>query len=177
MVVKKVLILHGWGGSDAPHWQSWLATELVQSGHIVSFAKLSDKDTPSKDVWIRETLEILDEFHPDVVICHSLANILWFHLCEILEFNVKKLLLVAVPRDLSDITELESFFPVNTPTNLYADYALMVASDNDKYMSLNESMQLAFDLGIELKVLKNGGHINADSGFGKWEWVLGWSIS
>ena len=26
----KVLILHGWGGSDAPHWQAELACEIAK---------------------------------------------------------------------------------------------------------------------------------------------------
>lgn len=177
MAFKKILILHGWGGSNSPHWQSWLANELVGHGHIVAFPQLSEKDNPSKDIWIAEVMSILDEFHPDIVICHSLANTLWFHLTKILDKNVSKLLLVAPPRDLGNIDELKSFFPVDTPTNLYADYALMVVSDNDKYMSINEAMKLAFDLGIELKTLHNAGHINSDSGYGRWEWVLNWCLA
>ncbi|HIC78956.1 MAG TPA: serine hydrolase family protein, partial [Sulfurovum sp.] len=27
----RVLILHGWGGSDAPHWQSELASEIAKN--------------------------------------------------------------------------------------------------------------------------------------------------
>jgi uncharacterized protein len=34
---KKVLLLHGWGGSNYPHWQSWLAAELAKNYGKVSF--------------------------------------------------------------------------------------------------------------------------------------------
>ena len=39
---KKVLILAGWGGSDFPHWQSWLASEIVKDYGKVSFLSFSN---------------------------------------------------------------------------------------------------------------------------------------
>ncbi|MFK5977064.1 MAG: alpha/beta hydrolase [Sulfurovum sp.] len=47
--MKKVLILHGWGGSDYPHWQSQLASYIIQNDGCVSFPKLKNKDLPKKD--------------------------------------------------------------------------------------------------------------------------------
>ena len=44
---KKVLILHGWGGSDYPHWQSWSASQLIKENYIVSFPQLPNKDFPN----------------------------------------------------------------------------------------------------------------------------------
>jgi len=86
----KTLILHGWGGSDFPHWQSYLASELSKDYGTVSFPLLSEKDAPQKDVWIEQVVEILEDFKPDIVVCHSLANILWFHLCNEKKINNRK---------------------------------------------------------------------------------------
>ncbi len=36
-MIEKVLLLHGWGGSDTPHWQSWLAGEIAKDYRKVSF--------------------------------------------------------------------------------------------------------------------------------------------
>ena len=33
-----------------------------------------------------------------------------------------------------------------------------------------QSLQKALD--VKMKVIQNGGHLNADSGYGKWEWML-----
>ena len=170
---KRVLVLHGLGGSDFPHWQSWLASELSKEYGCVSFLRLSDFDFPKKDVWKEEVIKELQEFKPTIVICHSLANLLWFHLCN--EENitdVEKLFLVAPPSLKNEIEEVKSFFPVDAPKNLHAKEALLVCSTDDPYMSLDEAKSLQKELNIEMKTLQDAGHINADSGFGEWMWIL-----
>jgi hypothetical protein len=171
--MKRVLILHGWGGSDFPHWQSWLASEIAKNYGCVSFLKLSNIDFPNKNEWIEELTEELKNFKPDIVVCHSLANILWFHLCNELKITkAEKLFLVAPPSLECKIEELKSFFPCEIPTNLYAKETLLVASTNDPYMSLDEATLLAKNLEVEMLILQNAGHINTDSGYGEWPWIL-----
>lgn len=170
---QKILILHGWGGSDFPHWQSWLAAEIAKDYGCVSFLKLSNPDFPNKNEWIEELAEELKNFKPNIVVCHSLANILWFHLCNELKITkIEKLFLVAPPSLECKVEELKSFFPCKIPTNLYAKEALLVASTNDPYMSLDEASSLAESLGIEMVILQNAGHINTDGGYGEWPWML-----
>ena len=173
----KVLILHGWQGSELPHWQGWLAQELVLENCIVAFPQLSDNHAPQKEVWVEEALNVIESLRPDVVVCHSLGNILWYHLCKRLSMNVQKLLLCAPPRDLSEYDEVASFFPVDLPSDLHAEQILMVASDNDPYMSMDQSIMSAMRMQIDLKVVKEGGHLNADSGYGPWPWVKEWVLS
>lgn len=171
--MKRVLILHGWGGSNFPHWQSWLASEIAKDYGCVSFLRFSNGDFPNKSEWMEELDKELKAFKPDIVICHSLANILWFHLCNELKISqVKRLFLVAPPSLECKIEELKSFFPCRAPVNLYAKEALLVASTNDQYMSLDEASLLAESLGIEMLILQNAGHINSDSGYGEWPWML-----
>lgn len=174
--MKKVLILHGWHGSDLPHWQAWLAQELVIKNCMVAFPQLSDNETPQKVIWIEEALDAIVAFKPDIVICHSLGNILWFHLCESLQTRVKKLLLVAPPRDHIDTPEISTFFPSPVPGDLCSEETLMVVSDNDPYMGIEESISLAFKLGVELKIMENAGHISSSSNFGPWPWVKEWVL-
>ena len=170
---RKVLLLHGWGGSDYPHWQSWLAGELAKEYGKVSFLKFSDFDEPKLEVWKQELKYELEDFKPDIVICHSLANTLWFHLCNDSALtNVEHLYLVAPPSLNCNIEELQEFFPVATPKKLYAKNALLISSTNDPYMTEEEAQTLQQDLAVEMKTLQNAGHINNDSNFGKWEWIL-----
>jgi len=170
---KKVLLLHGWGGSDHPHWQSWLAGELAKEYGCVSFLQLSDFDRPKLDVWKKELLEHLQEFKPDIVICHSLANILWFHLCNDANLErIQKLYLVAPPSLCCEIEELQSFFPLKAPKNLYAKKILLITSTNDPYLNTQEAEQLQKELEVAMHVIKDGGHINAASGYGPWPWLL-----
>ena len=171
---KKVLLLHGWGGSDYPHWQSWLAGEIAKDYGKVSFLKFSDFEFPQIDVWKKELTEELAEFQPDIVICHSLANTLWFHMCndETLTSIIQKLYLVAPPSLNSDIEDLKGFFPLQAPSKLYAKEAQLITSTNDPYMNIAEANKLKEALNIDMIMLENAGHINADSGYGQWEWIL-----
>lgn len=169
---KKVLLLHGWGGSNSPHWQSWLAGEIAKEYGTVSFFEFSDYDLPKLDIWKKELKKQLDYFKPDIVICHSLANILWFHLCNEKSLQeVQKLILVAPPNLKCEIEELKSFFPLKAPKNLYAKEATLVTSTNDPYLTQDAAKQLQKELNIEMKVLTDAGHINADSGYGQWDWI------
>lgn len=170
---KKVLLLHGWGGSDFPHWQSWLAGELARDYGTVSFPLLDNPHFPSKNRWMRQVKDLLVEFKPDIVVCHSLANILWFHLCHDGEIApVETLFLVAPPRLDCTIDTIKSFFPVTPPTNPFAQNVRMVTSTTDPYMTPSEAEALQKALGVPMTVLENAGHINADNGFGEWPGIL-----
>jgi len=172
-VSRKVLLLHGWGGSDYPHWQSWLAGELAKAYGTVSFPLLDNPHFPSKNRWMRQVKAFLSEFKPDIVICHSLANALWFHLCHEGEITpVKHLFLVAPPRLDCTIDTIKSFFPLTPPSDLFAENVQLVTSTTDPYMTSSEADALQAALNVPMTVLENAGHINADSGYGEWPWVL-----
>ena len=169
----KTLILHGWGGSDWPHWQAWLAAELAKDYGTVSFPLIQHPHYPHLNRWKKEVKAHLSDFKPDTVVCHSLANTLWFHLCHDGDIDeVENLLLVAPPRLDCEIETIQSFFPVEPPEKLFAKKAMMVVSTDDPYMSLDEAWALQEVLQVPMKVLENAGHINADSGYGEWPWVL-----
>ena len=172
---KKVLILHGWGGSDYPHWQAWLASELIKQNFEVSFPALPNRDFPDFKQWLEFTVKEVEHFNPDIVVCHSLGNVLWFHLLQ--HMNIKtidKLLLVAPVKKDCDIEELKEFFPYEVPTDLKSKDALLVVSTNDIYMNLHEANELQHKLNINMSILENAGHINAECGFGPLNEVLEW---
>lgn len=171
--MKKVLILYGWGGSDWPHWQAWLAQELVLENVAVAFPALPKRDAPLFSEWETTLLELLESFQPDTVICHSLANLLWFRLCSEhrIDTTCKQLLLVAPPEPTRLIDELSTFFPAPLPTYLHADKTLLITSSDDPYLSTKEAQNLADTLHVKHKILDNAGHINAEGGYGPWPWI------
>lgn len=172
---KRVLILHGWGGSDFPHWQAHLERDLKEEGYEVSFPALPNRDLPKYDEWMEFLKEEFDRFRPEIVVCHSLANTLWFKFVQNNEIEeLEKLMLVAPVRKNCDIEELSSFFPYEPPKDLRAKEAIVAVSDNDPYMSITEAIELQSALNIGMKIMNNAGHINADSGFGKLDCALDW---
>jgi len=172
---KKVLILHGWGGSDYPHWQAWLASELIKENYTVSFPLLPNKEDPNLKEWLEYLKVEFDHFKPDIVVCHSLANILWFHFVEKYDIkSIDKLMLVAPVRQNCTIKELETFFPYPIVEDLKSDEIIMVGSSDDQYLSVEEAIDLQSSLNIGLKILEKAGHINANSGYGELSCAKEW---
>ena len=172
---KRVLILHGLGGSDYPHWQAWTASELIKKHYTVSFPLLPNKDEPKLDKWLEFLDKEIKHFKPDVVVCHSVANMLWFHYVN--KYDVKtieKLMLVAPVSNECKIKEIEAFFPYPINDDLKAKEIIMVGSTNDPYMSSDEVMDLQAKLNIGLKILDDAGHINVASGFGELSCAVDW---
>ena len=179
--MSKTLILHGWGGSDFPHWQSHLASEIAKNYGTVSFPLLDNCHFPSKNRWVRQVKKILEEFQPTTVVCHSLANTLWFWLCQEEIKQIENLIMVSPPSLQTKETTIKTFFPCEIPSNIYAKNIELIVSDNDPWVKLDEAKALAKTIGANYRVIKNAGHINADSGYGKWalieEMVLGKKLS
>lgn len=175
--MKKVLILHGWSGSDFPHWQSHLAMQLIENNYTVSFPALPNRDLPKLDEWLNYLDVEMKHFKPDIVVCHSLANILWFHYVNNYEVKmIEKLMLVAPVPPTCSIEKLNTFFPYLIPTDLRAKEKIMACGDNDPYITIEESYRLHDLLGIGLKVLEGAGHISTANGFGKLDCAFDWIV-
>ena len=167
----KILILHGWGGSDAPHWQAELAAEIAKNYGTVSFPLLDNCHFPSKNRWVKQVKALLEEFKPDTVVCHSLANTLWFWICQEEITSVKRLFMVSPPSLTTDVDTIKTFFPCEMPKSIYTKEVQMIVSDNDPYIEVAEAEAMAKHYAIPLTIIKDAGHINADSGYGKWELI------
>ncbi len=170
---KRVLVLHGLGGSDYPHWQAHLARDLIKQNTPVSFPSLPSRDNPDLNEWKTFVKKELEHFKPTVVVCHSLANLLWFHLCEELDIKLDKLMLVAPVRD-KELETAKTFFPYPIPKDLKAKEIIMATSTNDPYINVEEAIRLQSKLNIGMKILEDAGHINAASGYGKLDCALDW---
>ncbi|ADV45501.1 RBBP9/YdeN family alpha/beta hydrolase [Nitratifractor salsuginis] len=170
----KLLLLHGWGGSDWPHWQAWLASEVAKDYGTVSFPLIQHPHYPRLNRWRKEVLHHLEDFRPDTVVCHSLANTLWFHLAhrEEIPYPVERLFLVAMPSLNTRLETISTFYPCPLPEQLYAKEIQLIVSDNDPYITVEEAEQIAEHYAIPLTVLPGAGHINAESGYGEWAWIL-----
>ncbi len=168
---NKVLILHGWGGSDAPHWQAELAAEIAKNYGTVSFPLLDNCHFPSKNRWVKQVKAILQSFRPDTVVCHSLANTLWFWLCQEEIETVQRLFMVSPPSLHTTESTIKTFFPCALPENIYAEEVHMIISDDDPWVEINEAQSIASHYHATFTTLHHAGHINADSGYGKWELI------
>lgn len=172
-----VLILHGLGGSDYPHWQAQLAADLLdEAGVNVLFPDLPYRAAPSLQRWLTELHEAMTDFAPDAVVCHSLANLLWFHyLARYPQTRVAAQLLVAPPALQRPLAAAPDFFPVSCPPlAIHAARSAMVLSTDDPYLPPDEARILAGQIDIPVIWIEHGGHINTAAGFGAWPLAKSW---
>jgi predicted alpha/beta hydrolase family esterase len=177
------LILHGWGGSGPGHWQSWLAGRLAAAGEAVSFPSLPDPDAPQREAWLTVLQKELAALEPDakqVVICHSLAVLLWLHHAEKATARpVDLLLLVAPPGPSARSAEIETFFPAPLDRDALARSAKqihLICTDADPYCPEGAGPVYGKPLGLEaIKLPPEAAHINTDSGYGAWPQMEEWA--
>lgn len=181
---QHALILHGWQGSRGPHWQRWLAPELVRAGWAVRLPELPDAMRPDLAAW-RASLDaelaalIAGPAGERVVICHSLGCILWLHHAASRSGaapRVDRVLLNAPPGPLG---ALPSFFPVPLDREAVARAAgttRLVCSDDDPYCPEGAAQAYAAPLGLPCDVLPGQGHLNVDAGYGPWPAMLDWCL-
>ncbi|MFZ7945009.1 RBBP9/YdeN family alpha/beta hydrolase [Neobacillus sp. 19] len=178
MKEQSFLIIHGLGGSGPNHWQTWLAHELTERNYHVSYPTFSHFDSPNKSVWLAEldaAIQTLPAGHQLTVITHSLGCLLWLHYTAIYPKRIaEQVILVAPPSPAIVLSQANSFYPVPLQGNRLsraAEDTLFIHSTNDPYCSMKDAKSY-LSLGYPSIVLPDSGHINTDSGHGKWPWIL-----
>jgi predicted alpha/beta hydrolase family esterase len=176
-----VLLLHGWQGSDAGHWQSWLAAQLRSDGREVHLPDLPDPDRPALATWLDALDDVLRTLPRDGfdVLAHSLGCLLWLHHAQASTDAPRpaRVALVAPPSPSTTIEELAGFVrpPMDTDAvRRAAGGTVLVASDNDPYCPETAALAYGRPLRMATTVIPGGGHLNTDAGFGPWPAALAW---
>jgi predicted alpha/beta hydrolase family esterase len=181
--VTSFLILHGYQGSGPEHWQSWLAERLRRAGATVAYPELPSPDAPTLPAW-RAALEHELRAVPGdpVVVCHSLACVLWLHHCAqpVLEGGcAARVLLVAPPSATGAPRAILPFFPVPLDAGAVAGAAgetHLVCATDDPYCPEGAAALYGEPLGLPTHVLPGAAHVNVETGFGPWPEVEAWCL-
>jgi predicted alpha/beta hydrolase family esterase len=176
VAARSFLILHGLGSSGPGHWQTWLAARLRADGERVAYPDLPDADLPSLPAW-RATLDGELAALPNgevVLVCHSLACLLYLHHVAEGGTPADRVLLAAPPSEASGLPEIQGFFPVPLPA--LSEGARLVCSDDDPYCPEGAAGLYGEPLGIPVDLLHGGGHLNPEAGFGPWPAVEAWCL-
>jgi uncharacterized protein len=158
------LIQPGWKNSGPHHWQTlWKA----QLGDAATRVPQQDWMIPERVAWTR-VLEQTIRYTPvpKVILAHSIGCLATVF--AIAAAPVAAVVLVA-PTDAERADApgtLHTFTPI--PMEPLQLPALIVASDNDPYCSLDRAWTFAQAWMADLEIVTAGGHINADAGFGPW---------
>lgn len=182
-----IVIVHGYEGSGPGHWQRWLETELARRRVPTLFPDLPHPLTPRRDDWVATLAEAIatgtrhaasDADRRVTFVCHSLGCWALDHLlAERSVDEAHAALLVAPPSPFLMFEPAESFFPPPRREEAWSSLAartLVVGSDDDAYTAPDEFLSIAEDLGGQWMLIPGAGHINVDSGYGPWPFVLDW---
>jgi predicted alpha/beta hydrolase family esterase len=116
-----------------------------------------------------------------VVVCHSLACVLWFHHARRADgHRIDRVLLVAPPSESVDSDDLHGFFPLEVePSDVEraASVTRLVCSDNDPYCPEGAANAYGEPLGIDTELIRGAGHINPEAGYGPWYDIERWCLA
>ena len=163
--MSSYLIVPGWRGSGAGHWQTCWEQSLGGATRLV----VQSWEEPDPLEW----LDVLDAAiaaapAPPILIAHSLGCMAVARWAARAARPVRGALLVAPPDlERGDCPRaLHGFAPAPRARLPFA--ARVIASDDEPSAAPARSQQLASAWGAPLTLLHRGGHINRESGFGPW---------
>jgi predicted alpha/beta hydrolase family esterase len=176
--MNNYIILHGSFGSKDGNWFPWLKEQLENKNLKVDVPQMPvGVGNQNFDNWSNE-LNKLDVNENTIIIAHSIAPVF---VCKYLINNrikVKKLIFVCGFNNYLGIDP--DFDAVNEPMfidNLeevknYCSNIICFYSDNDPYVPFDVEKDFARAVANEQHIIKDGGHINAETGYTKFPEIL-----
>jgi uncharacterized protein len=160
-------IIPGHDNSGPEHWQTY----FEKTG--TNFQRIHQKDyeTPDCTDWIDTIDAAISKVEPStvVLIAHSLGCATVAHWAKKYKRPIKGAFLVA-PSDIEDAKyaafPVTGFAPI--PKKKLPFKSIVVASENDIWVSFERAHFFAKKWGSELISVGNKNHINAAAGFGEW---------
>lgn len=161
-----ILIVPGLHGSAEGHWQSWWR----QDDSDAVLVEQTDWSNPDADGWLA-TLEQAVLAHPHaLLVAHSLGTILTARLAQSPVAPLVAGALLVAPADIERTATLNGrhYEFGAMPTDGLPFPSIVVVSHNDPYMSYGKALELGASWDSTIHDLGEAGHINIDSGFGRW---------
>ncbi len=163
----KILTIPGYGGSGDKHWQSLWEKEFENIIRV----EQDDWDKPQRELWIERLNSYIDKNEKYILVGHSLACSLISHWALKYDSSAILAVLLVSPADVDSAKhtpeEIRNFMPM--PLKQLPFKSIVIASDNDPYVSLERAEFFANSWGSDFINIGSYGHINAESGLSSWE--------
>ena len=182
--MKYIFINHGYMGSNVENWFPWFKKQVDNDNTLCIIPQYPiEKDKHFYDYWKEELDKYLEYINEDtIIIGHSSGSA--FTIKYLLEKNIKinKLLLVSGFNNYYSDDENDFHNTVNR-TFYVTDKELVkikdltneivcIYGDNDPYIPQKVFKELANKLNAKEVIIHNGGHLNLDAGYDKFEEIL-----
>ena len=165
----KLIIVAGLNNSGPDHWQNFWQSHFPETIKV----EQAEWDYPQLSEWLDQMNKTIAETNSDeryLLVGHSLGCVLCAHwLAQNDIRNVVGAMLVA-PADVDSAVHtpdyIWNFSPI--PMVKFSIPTVVVASENDPYMTMEKSRLLAESWGSEFYNFGALGHINSDCKLGLW---------
>ncbi len=172
--MKKVFMVHGFGGEPNGGWRPWLMGELAKEDIWACALPMPTPITPKKDEWVEEIKRAIGEPDEEIFLAgHSLGVPAILRYLEGLPENSKigGALLVSGPvRSLNQerYMILEHF--INTSFDFehikkVCKNFVVIHGDNDDKVPFSHAEELSKNLNCKLVLVPNGGHLGGSDGW------------
>lgn len=164
----QLVIIPGLGDSGEHHWQTFWSNKFDNSSRIIQ----ENWNQPDLESWLKKLEDMILKLDcPIILVAHSLAVSLVLHWTERnTNSNIKGALLVA-PADVDSPTHTPDVVRgfAMMPTSRLPFPSIVVASENDDYVSLERAKYFAEKWGSDFINIGLKGHINSESNLEFWE--------
>lgn len=167
-------IIHGVYANPEANWFPWLKKELENRSYEVIVPKFPTPFDQSLESWLRTIAKYESKINEEtVLIGHSLGAAFILNYVEQKNKKIKAAFLVAgfhkqlgIEYDEINKTFIDKKFDWKKIKNNCNKF-FVFASDNDPYITLEITKELAKILDAKLTIIHNGGHLNKQAGFDK----------
>ncbi|MBD3361266.1 hypothetical protein GF358_00585 [Candidatus Woesearchaeota archaeon] len=175
--MKRVFIVHGWGGHPSEGWFPWLKKKLEARGFKVEVPEMPNTDEPDIKEWVSFLKNTVGSVDSDTYfIGHSVGCQTILRYLESIDTKVGGVVLVAgwfnlTPETFEEEGAEEIAMPwISTPidfekVNANCEKFLCVFSDNDPYVPLSDIDIFREKLNnVEVVVQEKKGHFSGEDG-------------
>lgn len=176
--MKRVFIIHGWGGGSKGDWFVWLKKELETKGFVVVAPDMPDTWHPKISEWVGKIKELVGSVDEETYfVGHSIGCQAIMRYLERLPQDEKigGAIFVAGWFNLTDETWDEEYTKeiadewINMPIDFgklkqHTNKFILINSDNDPDVPLSDTELFKENLSTKVIMLKNMGHIAGDDG-------------
>jgi serine hydrolase len=164
--MPQLLIVPGLGGSGEHHWQTHLERSYPEAARVHQI----DWNRPESVAWIDALSTAIERAPGAILVAHSLGCALVAHLAEQRKDLVVGAALLVAPADVDARPcvkeQLRGFSPMPYETLPFP--SVVVASTNDPFMDIVRAREIAKAWESDFVNVGACGHINVESGFGRW---------
>lgn len=174
--MKRVFIIHGWGGHSQEGWLAWLGGELRSRGFEVGIPDMPDTNNPRIEPWLSQLTELVGiaDRHTYFV-GHSIGCQAILRYAASLNTSIGGMVLIAPWVRLPNIREEEKEIaqpwlemPIDfSAAQSHGGKAIAIFSDDDEDAPVEDAPLFEQQLGARTIILPGRGHFT--EGDGAWQ--------